>query len=345
MSAVMRVVEIMVPGGPEVLRVAERLVPQPRADELLIEVHSAGVNRPDLAQRAGTYPPPSGASDLPGLEVAGHVAAVGASVHGWRPGDALCALCNGGGYAEYVAVPAGQCLPMPAGLTMVEAAALPETFFTVWSNVFMRGGLAAGEVLLVHGGASGIGTTAIQLARAFGALVYATAGNAEKCRACERLGAQACFNYHEQDFVAGLMEATCGHGADVILDMVGGDYLPRNLAALAEDGCLVQIATQHGREATLDLGLMMRKRLRLTGSTLRPQSATAKAAIANELHRKVWPLLEAGCVRPVLHRVLPFTQAAEAHRLLEQGEHVGKVVLAVRDQTQDHSHEPQQASP
>ncbi|EQD43092.1 zinc-containing alcohol dehydrogenase [mine drainage metagenome] len=325
----MRVIEIGTPGGPEVLRSAQRPRPLPRADEILIEVHAAGVNRPDLAQRAGAYPPPPGASDLPGLEVAGRIAALGSAVQGWRVGDALCALCNGGGYAEYVAVAAGQCLPLPPGLSMAEAAALPETFFTVWSNVFMRGHLAPGEVLLVHGGASGIGTTAIQLAHALGAEVYATAGNAQKCAACERLGARRCFNYRNEDFVAGLLAATADRGADVILDMVGGDYLPRNLAALAVGGRLLQIATQRGREAALDLALMMRKRLTLTGSTLRPQSAVTKAAIASALRAQAWPLLHDGRVRPVLHRVLPFAQAADAHRLLEQGEHVGKIVLAL----------------
>ncbi|WP_298194457.1 NAD(P)H-quinone oxidoreductase [Metallibacterium sp.] len=325
----MRVIEISTPGGPEVLRSTQRPRPLPRADEILIEVHAAGVNRPDLAQRAGAYPPPPGASDLPGLEVAGRIAALGAAVQGWRVGDAVCALCNGGGYAEYVAVAAGQCLPLPPGLSMAEAAALPETFFTVWSNVFMRGRLAPGEVLLVHGGASGIGTTAIQLAHALGAEVYATAGNAQKCAACERLGARRCFNYRNEDFVAGLLAATADRGADVILDIVGGDYLPRNLAALAVGGRLLQIATQRGREAALDLALMMRKRLTLTGSTLRPQSAVAKAAIASALRTQAWPLLHEGRVRPVLHRVLPFAQAADAHRLLEQGEHVGKIVLAL----------------
>ena len=325
----MRVIEISTPGGPEVLRSTQRPRPLPRADEILIEVHAAGINRPDLAQRAGAYPPPPGASDLLGLEVAGRIAALGAVVQGWRVGDALCALCNGGGYAEYVAVAAGQCLPLPPGLSMAEAAALPETFFTVWSNVFMRGRLAPGEVLLVHGGASGIGTTAIQLAHALGAEVYATAGNAQKCAACERLGARRCFNYRNEDFVAGLLAATADRGADVILDIVGGDYLPRNLAALAVGGRLLQIATQRGREAALDLALMMRKRLTLTGSTLRPQSAVAKAAIASALRTQAWPLLHEGRVRPVLHRVLPFAQAADAHRLLEQGEHVGKIVLAL----------------
>ncbi len=335
----MRVIEISTPGGPEVLRSTQRPRPLPRADEILIEVHAAGINRPDLAQRAGAYPPPPGASDLPGLEVAGRIAALGAAVQGWRVGDALCALCNGGGYAEYVAVAAGQCLPLPPGLSMAEAAALPETFFTVWSNVFMRGRLAPGEVLLVHGGASGIGTTAIQLAHALGAEVYATAGNAQKCAACERLGARRCFNYRNEDFVAGLLAATADRGADVILDIVGGDYLPRNLAALAVGGRLLQIATQRGREAALDLALMMRKRLTLTGSTLRPQSAVAKAAIASALRAQAWPLLHEGRVRPVLHRVLPFAQAADAHRLLEQGEHVGKIVLAL------HSHATEPTPP
>ena len=329
-ATTMQVIEISAPGGPEVLRSAQRPRPLPRADEILIEVHAAGINRPDLAQRAGAYPPPPGASDLPGLEVAGRIAALGAAVQGWRVGDALCALCNGGGYAEYVAVAAGQCLPLPPGLSMAEAAALPETFFTVWSNVFMRGRLAPGEVLLVHGGASGIGTTAIQLAHALGARVYATAGDAEKCAACERLGARRCFDYRREDFVATL-QALEPAGADVILDMVGGDYLARNLEALATEGRLLQIATMRGRTAALDLALLMRKRAVLTGSTLRPQSTQAKAAIAAQLRVHVWPLLVAGRVRPVIHRVLPLLQAAQAHRLLEQGGHVGKIVLAVRD--------------
>ena len=328
-ATTMRVIEIGAPGGPEVLRLVERARPRPGAGEVLIEVHAACVNRPDLAQRAGTYPPPPGASDLPGLEVAGRIVALGQGVAGWQIGAAVCALCNGGGYAGYVSVPAGQCLPLPHGFSMVEGAAVPETFFTVWGNLFMRGRLVAGETLLVHGGASGIGTTAIQLAHALGAEVYATAGNAQKCAACERLGARRCFNYRNEDFVAGLLAATADRGADVILDIVGGDYLPRNLAALAVGGRLLQIATQRGREAALDLALMMRKRLTLTGSTLRPQSAVAKAAIASALRTQAWPLLHEGRVRPVLHRVLPFAQAADAHRLLEQGEHVGKIVLAL----------------
>jgi putative PIG3 family NAD(P)H quinone oxidoreductase len=328
-ATTMRVIEIGAPGGPEMLRLVERARPRPGAGEVLIEVHAAGVNRPDLAQRAGTYPPPPGASDLPGLEVAGRIVALGQGVAGWQIGAAVCALCNGGGYAGYVSVPAGQCLPLPHGFSMVEGAAVPETFFTVWSNLFMRGRLVAGETLLVHGGASGIGTTAIQLAHALGAVVYATAGDAQKCSACERLGAHRCFDYRKEDFVAGLLAATADRGADVILDMVGGDYLPRNLAALAMDGRLVQIATQRGREAQLDLALLMRKRAVLTGSTLRPQSAVAKAAIARDLHARAWPLLESGRVRPVIQQVLPFAAAAEAHRLLEAGAHVGKFVLAL----------------
>ena len=327
-ATTMQVIEISAPGGPEVLRSAQRPRPLPRADEILIEVHAAGVNRPDLMQRAGTYPPPPGASDLPGLEVAGRIVALGQGVAGWQIGAAVCALCNGGGYAGYVSVPAGQCLPLPHGFSMVEGAAVPETFFTVWGNLFMRGRLAPGEVLLVHGGASGIGTTAIQLAHALGARVYATAGDAEKCAVCERLGARRCFDYRREDFVAAL-QALEPAGADVILDMVGGDYLPRNLAALAVDGRLVQIATQRGREARLDLALLMRKRTMLTGSTLRPQSTAAKAAIARDLHARAWPLLESGRVRPVIQQVLPFAAAAEAHRLLEAGAHVGKFVLAL----------------
>ncbi len=326
----MRAVEISVPGGPDVLRVAERPRPQPRAGEVLIAVRAAGVNRPDLAQRAGLYPPPPGASDLPGLEVSGRVVALGPGTAGWRVGDEVCALCNGGGYAEFVAVPAGQCLPRPRGLDFIQAAALPETLFTVWSNVFERGRLVIGETFLVHGGASGIGTTAIQLACTFGARVFASAGDADKCAACVRLGAERCFDYRNEDFVAGLRAATAGRGADVILDMVGGDYLPRNLQALATDGRLVQIATQRGREAPLDLALMMSKRLTLTGSTLRPQSPAAKAAIAAALREKVWPLLNAGRVRPQIHAVFALAEAAAAHRALEAGRHIGKIVLRVR---------------
>ncbi|HVB84820.1 MAG TPA: NAD(P)H-quinone oxidoreductase [Rhodanobacteraceae bacterium] len=330
-ATTMRAIEISAPGGPEVLRVAERPRPQPRAGEVLIAVRAAGVNRPDLAQRAGLYPPPPGASDLPGLEVAGVVAALGPGTAGCSVGDAVCALCNGGGYAEYVAVPAGQCLPLPRGLDFIQAAALPETLFTVWANVFERGRLVAGETFLVHGGASGIGTTAIQLACTFGARVFATAGGVDKCAACVRLGAERCFDYRNEDFVSGLRAATAGRGANLILDMVGGDYLPRNLQALATDGRLVQIATQRGREAPLDLALMMSKRLTLTGSTLRPQSPAAKAAIAEALRARVWPLLASGRVRPQIHAVFALADAATAHRTLEAGRHVGKIVLRVRD--------------
>ncbi len=325
----MHAVEISRPGGPEVLVPVERPTPEAGKGEALIKVSAAGVNRPDVFQRKGNYAPPPGASDLPGLEVAGEIVGGDLAGSGFAVGDKVCALVAGGGYAEYCVAPTAQCLPIPKGLSDIEAAGLPETYFTVWSNVFDRGRLADGEILLVHGGASGIGTTAIQLAHALGAEVYATAGNAQKCAACERLGARRCFNYRNEDFVAGLLAATADRGADVILDIVGGDYLPRNLAALAVGGRLLQIATQRGREAALDLALMMRKRLTLTGSTLRPQSAVAKAAIASALRTQAWPLLHEGRVRPVLHRVLPFAQAADAHRLLEQGEHVGKIVLAL----------------
>ena len=329
-AEMMRVVEISIPGGPEVLRFSQRPRPKPNAGEVLIAVQAAGINRPDLAQRAGVYPPPPGASDLPGLEVAGHVAALGDHVEGWRLGDPICALCNGGGYAEFVTVPAGQCLPLPRGYSMAEAAALPETLFTVWGNLFMRGRLVPGEVVLVHGGASGIGTLAIQLARGKGAHVYATAGTAEKCAACERIGARQCFNYRQEDFVSGL-RTMAPQGANVILDMVGGDYLPRNIELLAEEGRLIQIATQHGRVGSLDLSLLMRKRIIVTGSTLRPQTAASKAAIAADLRQRAWPMLESGAVRPVIQDVLPFTAVVEAHRRLEAGAHVGKFVLAVSD--------------
>ncbi|HEY0178099.1 MAG TPA: NAD(P)H-quinone oxidoreductase [Dokdonella sp.] len=325
----MRAVEIGRPGGPEVLRVATRPVPAPRPGEVLLRVIAAGVNRPDCLQRAGTYPPPPDASDLPGLEAAGRVVALGAGVDAWRVGDEVCALCNGGGYAEYVAVPAGQCLPRPRGFDWDEAAALPENFFTVWSNVFERGGLRAGEHVLVHGGASGIGTCAIQLARAFGAHVLATAGDARKCAACVALGAERAIDYRREDFVAAAREASGGRGVDLILDMVGGDYLARNLDALAFDGRLVVIATQRGREATLDLATLMTRRLHLTGSTLRPLDAAAKARIADALHARVWPLLEAGRVRPRIHERFELADAAAAHRTMESGAHIGKLVLRV----------------
>jgi putative PIG3 family NAD(P)H quinone oxidoreductase len=327
----MTAVEITAPGGPEVLRPARRPVPRPKAGEVLIEVHAAGVNRPDLLQRAGHYDPPPGTTDIPGLEVAGRVVALGPDVHGWKVGDRACALLAGGGYAEYCVAPVGQCLPVPAGFSMVQGAVLPETFFTVWSNVFDRARLQPGEAFLVHGGASGIGTTAIQLAKAFGARVFATAGSAEKCRACEALGAERAINYRTEDFVAAVKELTAGKGVDVVLDMVGGDYVPRNIDCLATEARHVSIAFLRGGQVTLDLFAVMRKRLTLTGSTLRPRSPADKAAIATRLREKVWPLLEGGLIRPLIHQTFPLAEASKAHALMESGEHVGKIALVVRE--------------
>ena len=326
----MRVIEISSFGPPDVLRVAERPDPVAAAGEVLIDVAAAGVNRPDLRQRMGKYPPPPGASDIPGLEVAGTVAAAGAAVTGWREGDSVCALVAGGGYAERVAVPQEQCLPVPAGLSLIEAAAIPETFFTVWTNVFDRGRLQAGESILIHGGTSGIGTTAIQLAKARGARVFTTAGTDEKCDAARQLGADVALNYRTTDWVAALNEATGGRGVDVILDMVGGDYLPRNLDLLAVEGRLVQIAFVRSPKAEVDFSVLMRKRAWITGSTLRSRTPAEKGDIARALRAEVWPLIEAGTVRPVIHRVFPLAQAAEAHRLLESGTHIGKIVLDAR---------------
>jgi putative PIG3 family NAD(P)H quinone oxidoreductase len=323
----MTAVEIATPGGPEVLRPVERPVPRPGHDEVLIRVAAAGVNRPDVLQRQGKYAPPPGASDIPGLEIAGQIAALGESVPEWREGDAVTALVAGGGYAEYCVAPAPQCLPIPRGLDPVAAAAIPETFFTVWTNVFERGRLAPGETLLVHGGTSGIGTTAIQMARCFGARVFATAGSAEKCAACRGLGVEAAFDRTREDFVARVREATDGRGVDVVLDMVGGDYLPRNLAVLAPEGRLVQIALIGGAEATFDLSQVMQKRLTITGSTLRPRSVAEKGAIARALLEHVWPHLEAGRLRPIVHATFPLAGASDAHRLLEANQHVGKIVL------------------
>ncbi|WP_417267957.1 NAD(P)H-quinone oxidoreductase [Celeribacter baekdonensis] len=320
----MRAIEISTPGGPEGLTLCERPVPTPKADEIVIKLAYAGVNRPDALQRAGLYNPPPGASDLPGLEGAGEVVAIGAAVSEWRIGDQVCALLPGGGYADYVATPAAHALPVPKGLSLKEAACLPETFFTVWSNVFMRGGLQAGERFLVHGGSSGIGTTAIQLARAFGARVFATAGSAEKCKACEGLGAERAINYHDEDFVE-LMKAE--GGANLILDMVGGDYIPRNVRALAMEGRLVNIAFLQGSKAELNFAQVMMRRLTLTGSTLRPQSDAAKAKIAEALMAKVWPLVEAGQVGPVMHSEFALAQASQAHALMETNAHIGKIVL------------------
>ena len=326
----MRAIEITAPGGPEVLRLCERPRPVPRPGELLIAVQASGVNRPDVLQRKGQYPVPPGVSDLPGLEIAGTVAAGAAedlAAAGLALGDPVCALVAGGGYAEFCVAPAGQCLPLPKGLTMIEAASLPETFFTVWQNVFAIAGLQRGQTLLVQGGSSGIGVTAIQLAKAFGAQVVATAGSDEKCAACLALGADAAINYKTQDFVAETRRATGGRGADVVLDMVAGPYIGRELEALAEDGRLALIAVQGGTASTIDAGLLLRKRITLTGSTLRPRSVAYKAALAQQLRQQVWPLIEAGRIRPVIHQVFPAVQAAQAHALMESGTHVGKIVL------------------
>jgi putative PIG3 family NAD(P)H quinone oxidoreductase len=323
----MTAIAIREPGGPEVLTAIELPVPQPGPDEILVRVAAAGVNRPDVAQRAGNYPPPPGASEIPGLEIAGEVAAIGRSVRGLAVGDPVTALVPGGGYAEYCLADHRSALPVPAGLGAAEAAALPETFFTVWSNVFDLGRLKAGETLLVHGGASGIGTTAIQLGKAFGATVIVTAGSEEKCAACRALGADLAVNYRAQDFVAAV-KAFAG-GADVILDMVGGDYVARNYRAAAEDGRIVQIATIAGGKAEVELWPLMKKRLTHTGSLLRPRSVEFKAAIAAQLKEKVWPLIESGGIRPVIDSTFPLRAAADAHRRIEAPEHIGKIVLEV----------------
>ena len=325
----MRAVEISRPGGPEVLRPCTRPLPRPGPGQILIRLAAAGVNRPDAAQRAGTYAPPPGASDLPGLEGAGEVVATGSGVGRWKPGDRVCALLPGGGYAEYAVCDAGHALPVPGGLSLVQAAALCETFFTVWVNAFLRGRLKGGESFLVHGGSSGIGTTAIQLARAFGARVFTTAGSEAKCAICRDLGAELAVNYREADFVAAVKEATGGRGVDLILDMVGGDYIARNVAALAPDGRLSMIAFLGGPKAELNFAQVMVKRLTLTGSTLRPQSDAAKAAVAGELRRRVWPLLEAGTIAPVMDSRFPLEEAGRAHARLEAPEHVGKIVLEI----------------
>lgn len=330
--AQMQVVEITRPGGPDVLKSATRPVPQPRAGEVLIQVAAAGVNRPDCLQRAGAYAPPPGASDLPGLEVAGTVLRLGQGVNEWKIGDQVCALTPGGGYAQYCVTPAAHCLPLPRGLDPIQAASLPETFFTVWINVFERARLTAGETLLVQGGASGIGVTAIQMARAFGHRVFATAGSAEKCTACEQLGAERGINYRAEDFVEVVKQLTGGKGADVILDMVGGDYVPRELKCLAADGRLSLIAFLGGTKATLDLSDILFRRLTITGSTLRPRSVEYKAAVAQALHQRVWPLIDTGAIRPVIYRTFPLAQAAEAHALMESGAHIGKIVLEVQRQ-------------
>ena len=324
----MHCIEISTPGGPDVLTLVERPDPVPGPGEVLIAVAAAGVNRPDVVQRLGRYPPPPGASDIPGLEVAGTIARVGEGVGGWRVGDRVCALVAGGGYATLCVAPAPQCLPVPESLDFVAAGAVPETFFTVWTNVFDRGRLKCGESALFHGGTSGIGTTAIQLATARGARVFATAGSDEKCRACEALGAERGINYRTEDFVAVVQERTGGRGVDLVLDIIGGEYFPKNIAVLANDGRLVQIGLMgKTSSATIELNQVLRRRLTITGSTLRVRTVAEKGAIASALHAEVWPLLEAGRVRPIVYTTFPLREAAAAHRHMESSEHVGKIVL------------------
>jgi NADPH:quinone reductase len=325
----MKAIEITQFGAPDVLQLCERPIPVAGVGEVLIRVHAAGVNRPDVLQRMGYYPVPVGASDLPGLEVSGEI--VGGVLAGseFKIGDLVCALVQGGGYAEYCVAPILQCLPVPRGLSVVEVASLPETFFTVWSNVFDRAGLSSGESLLVQGGASGIGVTAVQLAKALGHRVFATAGSDEKCRAVEALGAERCINYKSEDFVERILELTERRGVDVILDMVAGSYIPRELKCLAEDGRIAVIALLGGTKCELDVAQLLRKRVTITGSTLRPRSVEFKAAIAAQLRSRVWPLFELGKIKPVLHQTFPLACAKDAHRLMESGEHIGKLVLVV----------------
>ena len=325
----MRAIEIAKPGGPDVLRPVTRPVPEPASGEVLIKVSAAGVNRPDVMQRLGMYPAPPGASDIPGLEVAGTIVKVGSDASRWKTGDRVCALVAGGGYAEYVAAPWQQCLPIPGDLSMSEAAGLPETFFTVWSNVFERGRLAPGETLLVQGGSSGIGVTAIQLAHAFGNRVFVTAGSAEKCRECERLGAERAINYKNEDFVSVIKEVTGGRGVDVILDMVAGDYVPRELQCLADDGRLVIIAFLGGTKTQLNMTDILRRRLTITGSALRPRPVSFKGELAGTLEKKVWPLIASGKIRPVIHGRFVLEDARGAHALMESSTHVGKLILEV----------------
>jgi putative PIG3 family NAD(P)H quinone oxidoreductase len=329
LPATMTVIEISQPGAPDVLKPVQRPLPQPAEGELLIRVEAAGVNRPDLLQRQGHYPPPPGASDIPGLEAAGRVAALGAGVTGWTVGDPICALLAGGGYAEYAAVPAVQCLPLPAGLSAVEAGALPETLFTCWTNLVDSGHLKAGETVLIHGGASGIGTTGIQLAKLLGARVLATAGSAEKCAACLKLGADLAIDYKAEDFVAAVRTAAAKRGVDVVLDMVGGDYIRRDIEIMAQGGRHVSIASLGGAEATFPIFKLMQKRLTLTGSTLRARSPAEKGAIAQSLLRHVWPAIAQGRLKPLIHATFPLAGAAEAHAALETGDHIGKIVLTI----------------
>lgn len=325
----MTCIEIPEAGGPDALVPGQRPIPQPKAGDVLIKVAAAGVNRPDVMQRQGMYPPPPGASDIPGLEAAGTIVALGAGVEGLAIGQKVTALMTGGGYAEYATTPAALCLPIPDGYDMIQAAALPETFFTVWHNVFQRAALQPGEKFLIHGGTGGIGTTAIQLAKYFGATVFATAGTPGKCQACLDLGADVAIDYRQQDFVQVIAEQTNGKGVDVILDMVGGDYLPKNIKSLAADGRHVSIAFMHGPKAEVSFLPVMLKRLTLTGSTLRPQPTVQKAKIAAELREKVWPVLSQGKMKPIIHATFPLAQAAEAHRLMESSAHIGKIMLSL----------------
>jgi NADPH:quinone reductase len=325
----MTAVEIAAPGGPEQLKLTVRPVPKPGSEEVLVRVAAAGVNRPDVMQRQGRYPPPPGASDLPGMEIAGEVVALGSDVTALKLGDQITALLPGGGYAQYAVAAAALCLPVPQGLSMTEAAAIPETFLTVWTNVFERGGCKAGDTVLIHGGTSGIGTTAIQLAKAFGARVFATAGTADKARACERLGAERGIDYRTEDFVDVIRQATAGYGVDVILDMVGGSYLARNLEVAAVEGRLVIISMLGGAKAEINLAVVVTKRLTVTGSTLRARTVAQKASVAAAVQRHVWPLLSEGRVRPVIYATFPLAQASEAHRLMETSNHIGKIVLTL----------------
>jgi putative PIG3 family NAD(P)H quinone oxidoreductase len=325
----MTCIAITKPGAPDVLKPATRPRPVPGKGEVLIKIAAAGVNRPDVLQRQGNYPAPAGVTDILGLEVAGTIAGLGDGVSDWKVGDSVCALVAGGGYAEYVAAPVPQCLPIPKGLNLTEAAGLPETFFTVWTNVFERGRLKAGETLLIHGGSSGIGTTAIQIARQLGATVFATAGSPEKCAACEKLGAKRAINYKTEDFVQVVKDLTGGKGVDVILDMVGADYIERNIKSLATEGRLVSIGFQKGSKAEVNFMPVMLKRLTVTGSTLRIQSVESKGRIARALKENVWPLIEKGAVKPVIHATFPLAEAAKAHALMESNQHIGKIVLTV----------------
>ena len=325
----MRTIEIRQPGGPEVLTLTQRPMPVPKSDEVLVRVAAAGVNRPDVFQRTGNYPVPPGATDIPGLEISGEVVACGANAKLWKPGDQICALTNGGGYAEYCVGPETQALPVPKGLTMIEAASLPETVFTVWNNVYDRGRLAPGETFMVQGGSSGIGVTAIQMAVATGNRVIATAGSDEKCAACVKLGAEKAINYRTQDFAAEVMAATGGKGVNVILDMVGGDYVPKELKCLADEGRLVFIAFLRGPKTEMDINEVMRRRLTISGSTLRPRTVEYKGYVARNLREKIWPLVEAGKIKPVIYQSFALEQAADAHRLMETSQHIGKIVLTV----------------